>query len=212
MLNSNTKTNRKLLIGGWGLTWQEIIDRNKEFYRIIFFRRCLNLKQQQQKPSHLFWFCISSSHRLLPPAAHRQTALHHCETASLSAWTGRRNLSNSQHVRGSLGLPWGWRNLRRLPFSSSFTSKSSRDKGQPNKQKAGFLELARVLERSLPLPTYSDNAESRAGIVLLCARLKGKGRIKDIFKKKWFTLATLRHRFLEGRPRAKIKINISTIF
>lgn len=70
-------------------------------------------------------------------------------------------------------------------FFIFFHIKFSRDKGQPNKQKAGFLELARVLERSLPLPTYPDNAESRAGIVLLCAQLKekGKGRIKNIFLK-----------------------------
>lgn len=128
-------------------SFPKIMKGNQWQKQRILHSKLLRTFKFLKKSSHLFWagLCMSSFHHLLPPAARKPRALHHCGTASLSAWTRRRNLSNSQHVRENLNLPWVWRNLKSLLFSSSFTSKSTIDKGQPSEQKAWVFKLLPVL-------------------------------------------------------------------
>ena len=157
---------------------------------------------------------MSSFHHPLPPAARKPRALRHCETASLSAWTRRRNLSNLRHVRESPNLTWVWRNLKSLPFSSSFTSKSTIDKGQPSKQKACIFKLVQVLLTSLRLPTYSDNVESQAQLYAHNYKEKENEGLKKTKRIFFFTPATLW--YLVSRSGVavalpQIKINNSTI-
>lgn len=147
---------------------------------------------------------MSSFHRPLPPAAHKPRAPRHCETASLSAWTRRRNLSNSQHVRENLNLTWVWRNLKSFPFSSSFTSKSTTDKGQPGKRNDRFLFLffltwSRSFKRACSFPLtqtmlrVGHSFMQKDCIYVTQLRRKGKWGVNKPKKKKFFFLFYSNH-------------------
>lgn len=177
-----------------------------------------------KESSHLSWagLCISSSHRPPPPAAHTRRAPRHCETASLSAWTARRNSPNSQHVRASPGWTWVWRNLKSLPFSSSFHIEIRSRQRTALQAKSFFLKKQKQNKTGPgpfhePAPSHLDNAEGQTRTAVckktVSLSFNDKEKENEGLKKYiyiFFTPATwcyLVSRTLTATHQSKIKIN-----